>query len=72
PEGTQTGTKFTIKSKGIKKVFGNGDHHFTVVIDVPKNLSSKQKELLREFDALSGGNSVNKTSFMDKVRELFK
>ena len=72
PEGTQTGTKFSIKGKGIKKVFGNGDHYFTVVIDVPKNLSSKQKELLREFDALSGGNSVNKTSFMDKVRELFK
>ena len=72
PEGTQTGTRFSIKGKGIKKAFGTGDHYFTVVIDVPKNLSSRQKEILREFENENGGKCVNKSSFMDKVKELFK
>lgn len=73
PEGTQTGTSFTIKGKGIKKVFGMGDHNFTVTVDVPKNLNAKQKELLKEFAALDKGeNNKNKGSFMDKMKELFK
>lgn len=73
PEGTQTGTSFTIKGKGIKKVFGMGDHNFTVTVDVPKNLNAKQKELLKEFAELDKGeNNKNKGSFMDKMKELFK
>ncbi|MBR4030353.1 MAG: molecular chaperone DnaJ [Clostridia bacterium] len=72
PEGTQTGTRFCIKNKGIKKVFGTGEHYFNVVIDVPRNLTQKQKDLLKEFEGLEGGNSENKSSFMSKMRELFK
>ena len=73
PEGTQTGTRFSIKGKGIKKVFGYGDHYFTVTIDVPKNLNAKQKQLLKEFDALDKGeNHTNKSTFKDKMKELFK
>lgn len=51
PEGTQTGTKFTIKSKGFKSVNGNwrGDFVFTVVVQTPKKLTSKQRELLVEL-----------------------
>ncbi len=72
PEGTQTGTRFSIKNKGIKKVFGTGEHYFNVVIDVPRNLSAKQKELLKEFEGLGGGNNENKNSFLNKMKELFK
>ncbi|MBR3942584.1 MAG: molecular chaperone DnaJ [Clostridia bacterium] len=73
PEGTQTGTQFVIKNKGIKKVFGTGEHYFTVAVEVPRKLSSKQKELLKAYaESESDENCANKKSFMDKVKELFK
>ena len=48
PEGTQTGTKFTIKGKGFKSVTSNqvGDFVFTVNVQTPKRLSKEQRELL--------------------------
>lgn len=51
PEGTQTGTVFRIKEKGIPQLRGRGrgDHFFTVNVVTPQNLSSEQKELLRQF-----------------------
>ena len=51
PEGTQTGTKFTIKNKGFKSVNGNwrGDFVFTVTVQVPKKLTHEQRELLVEL-----------------------
>lgn len=52
PEGTQPGTIFRIKQKGIKKLHSmdKGDLYITVGVEVPRKLSAKQKELLREFD----------------------
>ena len=51
PEGTQTGTRFTIKNKGFKSVGGNwrGDFVFTVIVQVPKKLTHEQRELLVEL-----------------------
>ncbi len=51
PEGTQTGTKFTIKNKGFKRVNGNwrGDFVFTVIVQTPKRLTREQRELLLEL-----------------------
>ena len=48
PEGTQTGTKFTIRNKGFKYVNSNsqGDFVFTVVVQTPKRLSKEQRDLL--------------------------
>ena len=48
PEGTQTGTKFTIKNKGFNSVNGNwrGDFIFTVIVQTPKKLTPEQRELL--------------------------
>ena len=48
PEGTQTGTTFTIKGKGFKNINGSlsGDFVFTVNVQVPKRLSKEQRELL--------------------------
>lgn len=51
PEGTQTGTKFTIKNKGFKSVNGNwrGDFVFTVVVQTPKKLTKEQRDLLTQL-----------------------
>jgi molecular chaperone DnaJ len=51
PEGTQTGTTFTIKGKGFKNINTNtnGDFVFTVNVQVPKKLSKEQRELLTQL-----------------------
>ena len=72
PEGTQTGTVFTIRGKGISvlgsKSGAKGDLHFTVVIEVPKSLSEKQKEILRQFSESCGKNNyTKKESFLGKI-----
>lgn len=57
PAGTQTGTLFRIKGKGVP-VLGSkdrrGDHHVQVNIVVPKHLNSEQKRLLKEFGIACG------------------
>ncbi len=70
PEGTQTGTMFTLRGKGIQQVNGKnkGDLIFSVVVEVPKNLTDAQKELLRQFDATCGNtNHTKKQSFLKKI-----
>ena len=51
PDGTQTGTKFTIKNKGFKSVNSSsiGDFVFTVTVQTPKKLSKEQRELLMQL-----------------------
>lgn len=50
-EGTQTGTKFTIRSKGFPSINGNwkGDFIFTVNVQVPKRLTQEQREILTKL-----------------------
>lgn len=54
PEATQTGTVFRIKGKGIPHLdnHGSGDLYVMVKVATPKNLTEREKELLREFDQL--------------------
>ncbi len=69
PEGTQTGTTFTLKQKGVQYVNSKarGDLHFTVTVEVPKNLSSEQKDLLRKFAESCGeSNYTRRTKFFKK------
>ncbi len=51
PEGTQTGTKFTIKNKGFKSLnsTNQGNFVFAVQVQVPKRLSKEQRDLLTEL-----------------------
>lgn len=51
PDGTQTGTKFTIRSKGFKSINSNsaGDFVFTVTVQTPKKLTKEQRELLMQL-----------------------
>ena len=57
PEGTQTGTTFRLRGKGIPRlnVGVRGDQFVTVHIETPKNLSKEQKELLQQFAEASNG-----------------
>ena len=52
PAGTQPGAVFRFKNRGIQQLGGRGrgNQFVKIVVDVPTSLSSKQKELLREFD----------------------
>ena len=74
PEGTQPGTVFRMKGKGIQNVNGRGrgDQYVSVKIDVPKNRSDKQKRLLREFEeSATDENQSRRKGFWDKVKDAF-
>jgi len=77
PHETQTGQVFRLRGKGIKQVRGSqrGDLFCHVAIETPINLTSRQKELLREFEAINakdpGAHNPRAKSFMEKVREFF-
>jgi molecular chaperone DnaJ len=72
PDGTQSGTTFTLKNKGIPDINTKrkGDMIIKVAIETPKNLNSKQKELLIAFAESLGENNGNKKSSFFK--KLFK
>ncbi len=74
-EGTQTGTRFSIKGKGIiiYNTKNHGDLYFTVVMETPKNLSSEAKEALKKFNELCAQNNyAKKTKFSEKISKMFK
>lgn len=69
PEGTQHGTAFTLRGRGIPYVNSKsrGDLIFAVSVETPKGLSSEQKELLRKFaDSLGEKNNTKKSGFIKK------
>lgn len=77
PAGTQTGTKFRLKGKGIKNVrgYGQGDEHVQVRVVTPKHLNEEEKTLLRKLEGVNKGsmNSENNESLFDKMKKkVFK
>ena len=62
PEGTQTGTVFRLRGKGIPALNGRGrgDQYVTVTIETPRNLNREQKEALKRFDETLGESSYEK------------
>jgi molecular chaperone DnaJ len=72
PEGTQTGSKFRMKGKGVPflRSKSRGDQYVTVNVEVPRNLTSKQKEMLRNFD--EDKNYKQKKSFSEKMKDFLK
>ena len=76
PEGTQPGTRFTVKQKGIPYVNNSGkrgDLIFTVNVEVPRGLSGKQKDLLRAFAESCGESNYEKKSKIFKnFRKMFE
>lgn len=75
PSGTQPGTVFRLKGKGVPRVnsSGRGDQYVTIIVDIPKTLNDKQKDALRLFLEASGDSHEDiKKSFMDKLKGSFK
>lgn len=77
PAGTQTGTNFRLKGKGVPNVrgYGQGDQHIKIRIITPTKLTEKQKQLIREFSNISGENEINDEqhdNFFSKVKRAFK
>jgi molecular chaperone DnaJ len=69
-EGTQPGDVFKLKNKGVENLGGRGrgDQFVRVTIEVPRNLSKEQKELLQKLDAsVTDKNHPKRKSFFDKV-----
>ena len=74
PEGTQNGTEFRLRGKGIPQVRSSyvGDLIIRVRVEVPTKLTEKQKELLRQFDeATTGREYGERKSFLEKMKSLF-
>ena len=75
PTGTQTGTVFRLKGKGVKNVQGYevGDLHVRVHVEVPTHLNAAQRAKLQEFAGLCD-ESVNpqSKSFFERAKELFR
>ncbi|MBI5099349.1 MAG: molecular chaperone DnaJ [Nitrospirae bacterium] len=71
PSGTPSGTVFHLKGKGAPKLggYGKGNQYITVFIDVPKKLTARQKELLKEFAHISGEDTSK--NFMEKIIDIF-
>lgn len=74
PAGTQNGTVFRLKGRGMPSLqgYGTGDLHVRVTIEVPTHLNSEQKGKLQEFAALCGSD-VNPMAkgFFDKAKKFF-
>ena len=75
PAGTQPGTTFRVKGKGVKNLqgYGQGDLHVRVQVEVPTRLNHEQKAKLQEFAGLCDEN-VNplSKSFFEKAKNLFR
>ena len=74
PDGTQTGKQFRLKSKGMPVMRSSqlGDMYIQVVVETPRNLSRRQRELLEEFDKESSdGNHPDSEGFFSKVKDFF-
>ena len=74
--GTQTGQQFRLRSKGmsILRSPARGDMYVEIVVETPVNLTKRQQELLREFEAAGGGkksHSPESEGFFAKVKELW-
>jgi molecular chaperone DnaJ len=74
PEGTQPGTMFRMRGKGVQilKREGRGDQIVTVIIEIPKNLTKPQKDLLRQLDlSLTMKNFAKRESFFERLKKGF-
>jgi len=75
PEGTQTGTTFTLDGKGIPYVGTSrrrGDQLITVVVRTPTKLTREQKDLLRQLDDSAPQEEPSKgKKFFDNLKDLF-
>ena len=73
PAGSQTGKQMRLRAKGMPALRGggSGDMLFELAVETPVNLTSRQKDLLREFEKLSEDNNPEGSSFFSKVKTFW-
>ncbi|ALG88913.1 MULTISPECIES: molecular chaperone DnaJ [Actibacterium] len=73
PAGSQTGKQMRLRGKGMPSLRGasHGDMFIELTVETPVNLTSKQKELLREFEKLSEHNNPESSDFFSKVKSFW-
>lgn len=75
PEGTQSGTVFRLRGKGIQYVNGRGrgDQYVQVVVEIPKKLTRTQRDALKKFEeTLKEENYEQRKGFFKKLRDKFE
>src|SRR6056297_1986249 len=73
PGGSQSGRQMRLRNKGMPSLRGggHGDMFIELAVETPVNLTSRQKELLREFDSLSEDNNPESKSFFSSVKSFW-
>ncbi len=73
PSGSQSGRQMRLRSKGMPALRGGaaGDMFIELAVETPVNLTSRQKELLREFEELSEDNNPESHSFFSSVKNFW-
>ncbi len=73
PAGSQTGKQMRLRAKGMPALRGGGqgDMLIELAVETPVNLTSRQKDLMREFERLSEDNNPEGSSFFSKVRSFW-
>jgi len=75
PDGTQTGKQFRLKGKGMPVLRSGrvGDMYIQVAVETPRNLTRRQRELLKEFEEVSSAdNNPESTGFFARVRDFLE
>ena len=75
PEGTQSGTVFRLKGRGVPYINGRGkgDQFVRVNVEVPKSLNARQKQALRDFEGTLGAKNYEKRKgFFERIKESMK
>ncbi len=73
PPGTQNHEVFKLKGRGLPDIrsYRNGDEVVQVVVEIPKKLSDRQKQLLRDFAATEDDKTMpQRKSFLDKIKQV--
>ena len=67
---------FRLRGKGVPRLHGGGargDQYVTIKVEIPRNLTDKQKDILRSFDEnVDTTKYKQKKNFFDKMKDLFK
>jgi len=73
PAGSQSGRQMRLRAKGMPALRGGGpgDMFIEMAVETPVNLTSKQKELLREFEKLATDNNPQGSSFFASVKSFW-
>lgn len=73
PAGSQSGRQMRLRGKGMPALRGGsaGDMFIEMAVETPVNLTSKQKELLKEFERMSENNNPQASSFFDSVKNFW-